>query len=99
LTVILKDAIINLLTKELMSKDSRQTEIEDQVDVQKVCENLGIGRYDLIELSAQVARALELRPHDALKRLLEVDDLDEFVKTLKENELAQELKGVFKQKF
>ena len=71
------------------------TEEQEQVDVQSVCKNLDIGRYQLIELSAYVARQLELKPHDALKKLLEVENLEEFLKSLKDKELTRE----FRQRF
>ena len=63
--------------------------------MQSVCKNLDIGRYQLIELSAYVARQLELKPHDALKKLLEVENLEEFLKSLKDKELTRE----FRQRF
>ena len=71
------------------------TEEQEQVDVQSVCDNLDIGRYQLIELSAYVARQLDLRPHDALKKLLEVENLDKFLESLKDKELTRE----FRQRF
>ena len=81
-----------------MSEKKFRTEITEeqvQVDVQSVCNNLDIGRYQLIELAAYVARTLNLRPHDAMKKLLEVEDLDEFIKSLKDKELTRE----FRQRF
>ena len=42
-------------------QDKKRTE-DDQVNIQDVCKHLDIGRYDLIELSAWVARAENLRP-------------------------------------
>lgn len=74
---------------------SEQEEHIEQVDVQSVCNNLDMGRYQIIELSAYVARQLDLRPHDALKKLLEVDNLEEFLKSLKEKEITRE----FRQRF
>lgn len=67
----------------------------EQVDVQSVCNNLDMGRYQIIELAAYVARQLDLRPHDALKKLLEVENLEEFLRSLKEKELTRE----FRQRF
>jgi hypothetical protein len=81
-----------------MSEKKFRTEIteeQEQVDVQSVCNNLDIGRYQLIELAAYVARTLNLRPHDAMKKLLEVEDLEEFIKSLKDKELTRE----FRQRF
>ena len=74
---------------------SEQEEQIEQVDVQSVCNNLDMGRYQIIELAAYVARQLDLRPHDALKKLLEVEDLEEFLKSLKEKEITRE----FRQRF
>jgi hypothetical protein len=76
-----------------MKEDSN--ELIEQVDVQSVCNNLDMGRYQIIELSAYVARQLDLRPHDALKKLLEVENLEEFLKSLKEKEITRE----FRQRF
>ena len=76
-----------------MKEDSN--ELIEQVDVQSVCNNLDMGRYQIIELAAYVARQLDLRPHDALKKLLEVEDLEEFLKSLKEKEITRE----FRQRF
>lgn len=74
---------------------SEQEEHIEQVDVQSVCNNLDMGRYQIIELAAYVARQLDLRPHDALKKLLEVENLEEFLRSLKEKELTRE----FRQRF
>lgn len=74
---------------------SEQEEQIEQVDVQSVCNNLDMGRYQIIELAAYVARQLDLRPHDALKKLLEVENLEEFLRSLKEKELTRE----FRQRF
>ncbi len=74
---------------------SEQEEQIEQVDVQSVCNNLDMGRYQIIELAAYVARQLDLRPHDALKKLLEVENLEEFLKSLKDKELTRE----FRQRF
>ena len=71
---------------------SEAEEEVDQVDVQSVCKNLDMGRYQIIELAAYVARQLELKPHDALKKLLEVEDLDSFLKSLKDKELTKEFR-------
>jgi len=74
---------------------SEQEEKIEQVDIQSVCNNLDMGRYQIIELAAYVARQLDLRPHDALKKLLEVENLEEFLRSLKEKELTRE----FRQRF
>jgi len=66
--------------------------ITDQVDVQAICKKHNVGRYDIIELTAYAARILDLRPHDALKKLLEVEDLKEFKTHLDEKRISSELK-------
>lgn len=74
---------------------SEQEEHIEQVDVQSVCNNLDMGRYQIIELAAYVARQLDLRPHDALKKLLEVENLEVFLKSLKDKELTAEFRKRF----
>jgi hypothetical protein len=66
--------------------------ITDQVDVQAICKKHNVGRYDIIELTAYAARILDLRPHDALKKLLEVENLKEFKTHLDEKRISSELK-------
>ena len=76
-----------------MKKDIYNSEgITDQVDVQAICKKHNVGRYDIIELTAYAARILDLRPHDALKKLLEVEDLKEFKTNLDEKRISSELK-------
>ena len=70
---------------------SEAEEVVDQVDVQSVCKNFDMGRYQIIELVAYVARQLDLRPHDAMKRLLQEDDLEAFKIQLEENEKLAKL--------
>ena len=45
----------------------------------------------MIELTAYVARQLDLKPHDAMKRLLQEDDLVAFKKMLDERRVTAEL--------
>ena len=59
------------------------TKDDSQVDVQAICKKHDIGGYKLIEVSTFVARVLGLRPHDALKKLLEVEDLNQYIKEVK----------------
>jgi hypothetical protein len=76
-----------------MKKDIYNSEgITDQVDVQSICRKHNVGRYDIIDLTAYAARILDLRPHDALKKLLEVEDLKEFKTHLDEKRISSELK-------
>ena len=76
-----------------MKKDIYNSKgITDQVDVQAICKKHNVGRYDIIEFTAYVARILDLRPHDALKKLLEIEDLKEFKTHLDEKRISSELK-------
>tara|TARA_B100001057_G_scaffold336222_1_gene336990 strand:+ start:1179 stop:1415 length:237 start_codon:yes stop_codon:yes gene_type:complete len=68
------------------------TKDDSQVDVQAICSKHKIGRYKLIEVSTFVARVLEMRPHDALKRLLEVEDLEQYVKEVQSKILDRDLR-------
>lgn len=67
----------------------------DQVNIQDVCNHLGIGRYDLIEMTAWIARAEDLRPHDALKKLLTIESLEVYIKELKEKVVKDEFNKKF----
>ena len=65
-----------------------------QVDVQEVCEHLGIGRYDLIELATFVARSENFdKPQEALVKLLTITDLDAYLETLKEKVIKEQFRG------
>lgn len=75
-------------------QNKKRTE-EDQVNIQDVCKHLDIGRYDLIELTAWVARAEELRPVDALKKLLTIESLEVYIKELKEKMVKDEFNKKF----
>lgn len=68
------------------------TKNDNQVDVQLICNKHNIGRYKLIEVSTFVARVLEMRPHDALKKLLEVEDLEQYVKEVQSKILDRDLR-------
>lgn len=73
----------------------KETESNDQVNIQEVCRHLNIGRYDLIELAAFVARAEELHPHEALKKLLTIESLDLYIKQLKDKLVKAEFNRKF----
>jgi len=62
-----------------------------QIDIQGICVKHGIGRHDLIHLSTTVARLGNLRPVEALERLLECDDVEKLITTLKFNSLDKDL--------
>jgi hypothetical protein len=75
-----------------MSKDMyKDEEFNSQVDVEAICKKHNMGRYDLIEFSAFVARQLDVRPHDAMKRILQEDDLVAFKTQLEERRVTAEL--------
>jgi hypothetical protein len=75
-----------------MSKDIYNDDgFSEQVDVEAICKKHNMGRYDLIELSAYVARQLEVKPHDAMKRILQEDDLVAFKERLEERRVTSEL--------
>ena len=74
------------------NKDKKE---DNQVNIQEVCKHLDIGRYDLIELTAWVARAEDLKPHDALKKLLTIESLEVYIKELKEKKVKAEFNKKF----
>jgi hypothetical protein len=75
-----------------MTKDIyRDEEFNNQVDVEAICKKHNIGRYDLIEFTAYVARQLDIKPHDAMKRVLKEDDLVAFKSLLEERRVTAEL--------
>ena len=72
-------------------QDDTPNESEKQIDIQGICVKHGIGRHDLIHLSTTVARLGKLRPVEALERLLECDDVEKLITTLKFNSLDNDL--------
>tara|TARA_B100001287_G_scaffold225760_1_gene195349 strand:- start:488 stop:718 length:231 start_codon:yes stop_codon:yes gene_type:complete len=70
-------------------------DIFSQVDIQKLCEQHSIGRHDLIHIATKVAKEEDIRPHDALKKLVEVQDLEQYFKELKERSLKAEFNSKF----
>lgn len=75
-----------------MSKDIyNDEEFNNQVDVEAICKKHNMGRYDLIEFTAFVARQLEIKPHDAMKRILKENDLVAFKTQLEERRVTAEL--------
>jgi|TARA_B110000444_G_scaffold256890_1_gene294210 hypothetical protein len=72
-------------------QDDTPNESEKQIDIQGICVKHGIGRHDLIHLSTTVARLGNLRPVEALERLLECDDVEKLITTLKFNSLDNDL--------
>ena len=75
-----------------MTKDIyRDEDFNNQVDVEAICKKHNIGRYDLIEFTAYVARQLDIKPHDAMRRVLKEDDLVAFKSLLEERRVTAEL--------
>jgi len=70
-----------------MSKFFKSVEQEhaEQPDVQKIVEKHGVGRHDLIFLATQVARLSGMSPKETLNKLLEIDDLEDYIVQLKFN--------------
>ena len=64
----------------------------DQVDVEAICKKHNIGRYDLIRLSTRVSREMSLTPHNALKKILEVDDLNQIEDMIQARKFSMEFK-------
>ena len=52
-------------------------------DVQVICRKHGIGRHDLIHLATIVARVGEMSPKQALLKLEEIDNVEEFIEKIK----------------
>ena len=75
-----------------MSKDIyKDDKYSEQVDVEAICKKHSLDRYGLIEFTAYVARQLDLKPHDAMKRILQEDDLIAFKEHLEERRVTSEL--------
>ena len=53
----------------------KKQEVAEQVNVQAVLQRHNIGRFELILIATRVAKLEQIRPHDALKKLLEIEDL------------------------
>lgn len=61
-----------------------------QVDIQKVCTKHNVGRHDLIIIATFIAREEMLTPHEALKKLLLIEDLDVYYNQIKEKRISKE---------
>jgi len=57
----------------------------DQPDIQKIVEKHGVGRHDLIFLATQIARLSGMTPKQTLHKLLEIDNLEDYLVQLKFN--------------
>ena len=74
---------------------NKEQEESEQVDVQAVCERHNIGRFELLGIATAVARTENIKPHDALKKLLEIEDLEVYFKELKEKKIKAEFNNKF----
>lgn len=70
----------------------------DQADIDIICKKHKLGRYDLVQIVTAIARNYELRPHDALKRLLDIDDLTKYLEDMKHNQVDKEFKRQLRNK-
>ena len=70
-------------------------DINSQVDIQKLCDQHSIGRHELIHIATRVAKEEGIRPHDALKKLVDVQDLEQYFKELRERSLKAEFNSRF----
>ena len=73
----------------------KKQEVAEQVNVQAVLRRHNIGRFELILIATKVAKLEKIRPHDALKKLLEIEDLDTYFKQMKEKQLKAEFNSRF----
>lgn len=75
--------------------DKNKKEITEQVNIQEVCRRHNLGRFDLILVATKVARYEDIKPHDALKKMLEIEDMDLYFKQAKEKQLKAEFNRKF----
>ena len=62
------------------------------VDIDAICKKHNIGRYELTPITVEIARMKEISPHEACKQILAVDDLDNFLDTLRKQQVDKEFK-------
>ena len=77
---------------------AEKTNNNDQADIDLICKKHNLGRYDLVQIVTAVARNYDLRPHDALKRLFEIDDLSKYLEDMKNNLVDKEFKRQLRNK-
>jgi len=63
-----------------------------QADIEFLCKKHNIGRYDLVMTIRKVCDFLECGPHDALKKLIEIDNLQEFLNSIDQKNIEKEFK-------
>lgn len=74
---------------------NNKNEENEQVNVQAVCEHLNLGRFHVVLIATQVARMEGIRPHDALKKILEIEDIEVYFKEMKEKQIKAEFNKKF----
>jgi hypothetical protein len=75
--------------------DKDKKEITEQVNIQEICRRHNLGRFDLILVATKVARYEDIRPHDALKKMLEIEDMNVYFKEAKEKQIKAEFSKKF----
>ena len=69
-----------------------KNEKDNQVDINLVCKKHNLDRFSLVEISSFISRYKDIRPVEALQLMLEIDDLELFLKELKSSILDADLK-------
>ena len=69
-----------------------KNEKDNQVDINLVCKKHNLDRFSLVEISSFISRYKDIRPVEALQLMLEVNDLESFLKELKSSVFDADLK-------
>ena len=69
-----------------------KNEKDNQVDINLVCKKHSLDRFSLVEISSFISRYKDIRPVEALQLMLEIDDLELFLKELKSSILDADFK-------
>jgi len=77
---------------------TEKSKYNDQADIDIICKKHNIGRYDLIQVVTEIARTFDLRPHDALKKLLEIEDIYSYMNDMKASQVDKEFKRQLRNK-
>jgi|TARA_B110000967_G_C18506621_1_gene374255 hypothetical protein len=65
-----------------LMKNENEDETSANLDIQKICQKHNVGRHDLCLIATQVARLGGFRPAEALQKLYDCDDLQEYMVSL-----------------
>lgn len=63
-----------------------------QADIDFICKKHKVGRYNLVMTIRKICDFLNCSPHDALKKLVEIDDLNQFLKNIDDQNIDREFK-------